>query len=288
MDPRLGLIDLDALVASASHLEPPAPVALRLASLMRCDDWELDAVADIASHDAALAGRLLRVSNSAAMASVDPITTVSGAVLRLGGHHVASIAIAIGARRHLQQDLPRYAEAEGTLWRHSVAATIAVEEMPRALGLEPPPECHSAALLHDIGRVVLARHLDAAAHDFLERAHAEGGLASVRAEIELLGVDHAELGALIVQSWGLPQSLIEPIRLHHDPMQASEPYRAACEAVAIADAVARRLVPGFGEEPPDLEAEPELRALIGEPSRFDALCDGVAGRLEKVLAAYAG
>lgn len=288
MDPQLGLLDIDSVIASASHLEPPAPVALRLAALMRRDDWELEDVASIASHDAALTSRLLRVANSAAMASIDPVTTAAGAVTRLGGQQVASIAIAIGARRHLQQNLAGSAEAQGTLWRHSVAATIAIEEMPHALGIKPPPESHSAALLHDIGKVVLARHLDGEAREFLERAHAEGGLASVRAEIELLGVDHAELGALIVQSWSFPDELIEPIRLHHDPAQASESHRAACEAVAIAEGVARRLVPCFGEETPDFAAEPELRALIGDDARFTTLCDRVAERLDEVLAAYEG
>ncbi len=85
VDPRHGLIDIAALVASASQLEPPAPVALELASVLRRDDWELANVARIASHDAAPDRSLLRRANSAAVANVDPVTTVAAAVLRLGG-----------------------------------------------------------------------------------------------------------------------------------------------------------------------------------------------------------
>lgn len=286
MDPSYGWIDLDAVVTSAGALTPPAPVAIRLTALVSRDDWDMADVVEIASHDPALTARLLRIANSAAYGGLEPLATVRDAVVRLGANQVAAVAVALGARPYLEQKLPALHAAEGLLWRHSVAASLAVEGMPLACGLRPPAEAFSAALLHDIGKVVLCRHLGDDAAQLLERAQQEGGLVSVRAESEILSVDHAELGALIAQAWKLPASLVEAIRLHHAVDQAPDALRDVCEAVYLADGVARTLVPGLGEAPADLAADPALLALAGDAEHFDALCGWVAERLDAVLAAY--
>src|SRR5207237_8826997 len=76
-----------------------------------------------------------------------------------------------------------------------------------------PDEASTAGLLHDAGRLVLARRFR---EDYWRVV---GGASEVeaieRAEASSLGVDHAEVGAWILEAWSLPPAIVEAVRGHH-------------------------------------------------------------------------
>ncbi len=84
------------------------------------------------------------------------------ALARLGTAQVLAIAVAAGARPHFQSKLPGYNLNDGALWDRSVAAAVAAEVAPRFCKQEIPPEGFTAALLHDVGKVLIGRYLDSA------------------------------------------------------------------------------------------------------------------------------
>jgi len=186
------MIEAAALVKAAHGLDPlPATVA-RLASLVVRPDWSLNEAAHLVEFDPALTGRLLRLANSAAMAGLSPVNTARDAIMRVGIGPALAFAAASGLRKQLKRALPEYGLTEGQLWRHSVASALAVEPIARRARTPVPPECFTAALLHDIGKIVLARFLSPDELKWLAEARDLGG-SSLQAEMEVLGVNHAEL-----------------------------------------------------------------------------------------------
>jgi HD-like signal output (HDOD) protein len=262
------VIELDALTTAAEALEPLPMSVTRLAVLV-CDEHpEIDDVVDVVRFDQALTAALLATANSSWSASRTRITTVRDAVVRLGTGPVLSIALGSTVRTRLHRAVPEYGLGEGELWEHSVAASLAGELLTRRAPRKPPPETATAALLHDVGKLVMARYLD---DDVLTTLHlaAEEGVGRRRAELDVLGVDHAELGGLIAQTWRLPTSLVRGIGYHHDPVLGGD---LVCYAVHLAD-VAAKIVTDRREENPDLEAYAAAVEALGlHADDVDELC----------------
>jgi putative nucleotidyltransferase with HDIG domain len=67
-----------------------------------------------------------------------------------------------------------------------------------------------AALLHDIGKLVVSRSESDAVD-----ARSTSPEDRVRIEQRVLGLDHARIGALLLHSWGLPERLVSTVAAHH-------------------------------------------------------------------------
>jgi HD-like signal output (HDOD) protein len=155
---------------------------------------------------------------------------------------------------------------------------LAAELLVRRSPARPPLETATAALLHDVGKLVMARFLDDDLLRTLQLA-ADEGVARRRAELDVLGVDHAELGGLIAQTWQLPPSLVRGIGYHHDPVLGGEPI---CFAVHLADVIAKVVGSGL-EDNPDLETYATSVAELGlRPDDVDQLCRLVDERFVEV------
>ena len=112
---------------------------------------------EIVQFDEALTASLLRSANSSWSASRSEITTVRDAVIRLGASPVLALTLGMNGSGAISGDaLPKYGLSEGELWRHSVAASLAAELLTQLAAHRPPPETATAALLHDVGKLVMA------------------------------------------------------------------------------------------------------------------------------------
>ncbi|MCB9915441.1 MAG: HDOD domain-containing protein [Planctomycetes bacterium] len=226
-------IDLDELIQHANSLEPLPASATQLASILSQDEWDLDDVIPVVSLDQGLTGKLLSVANSVASGAQDPVVTVEQAVVRLGAGQVLALAIGTGLRARTNVALPEYGLDEGELWDHSVASAIVAEGLRGYTQRRIPLEAATAALLHDIGKLVLARYLDTNLQHYIKLARESGGLSEQRAEIEILGVNHAELGGLIAQHWNLPSKIVEGVTYHHTPQDAYFDHQESLIAHAV-------------------------------------------------------
>jgi HD-like signal output (HDOD) protein len=253
----------------------------KLANLVADPDSTLESITEIVSLDQALAGRTLRAANSAASAARSPITTVRDAVVRLGRSTMLTLGFGTKVRQQLQEALPEFGLAENMLWRHSVAAALAAESMGSMCKIQIPPESYAASLLHDIGKLVLARFLDPELLSYLQRAQEEGRCNPLQAEMEILEVNHAELGGLITRRWGLPNSIALGVQYHHTP---AEEHPLVCHVVCVANVLAKTIAPETTKPPP----YPENQSASFQKLGVDALlaqqiCQAVGGRFTKVL-----
>ncbi len=278
-------MDLDALIAQAYNLEPLPLSAARLAGLVANPDSNISSITEVISLDPSLTVRVLRAANSARLASRSSITNVNDAVVRLGRGTILSIVVGSAARKHLQRSVPEYGLVENTLWKHSVAAALVAETIGQICRVSVPPESFAAALLHDIGKLVLGRFLDEKTLALLHDAQTQGHLNPLDAEKEILQVNHAELGGLIAQKWGLPESIVKGISYHHQPDEGDE---RICDVICVSNdiAIATGLVNLPAPEWPENHASAFQRLGLDNDAQV-RVADAVKNRFNQVIDRFA-
>ncbi len=284
------MLDLGALTEACYDLEPLPATATRLMRLAAEVDADVEEIVTIVTYDPALTARLLRVANSVEAGGVRPIATVRAAVLRLGIGLVLGIALGSSVRMHLSAASHEYYIQEGELWRHSVAAAIAGHLARSVVGIELPLESFTAALLHDIGKLALLRHMTPEVFHVLQRAREQTGFSQLEAESEILGIHHGELGGLIARHWRLPERIVQGITHHHEPEACEQPEDSTiCFVVHTADLTAKLAGAGVGEDDAGSIEEPTLATerLDMSGDGFAQLCARVKENLSAVLRWYA-
>lgn len=280
------MIDLDRLIRQANDLEPLPATAARLAAIAADPDTGVREVVELVSFDQALTARLLRFANSAAVGSREPITTVQAAIHRLGTGTVVTVAMGNAVKGKLDAAVPAYGLGEGELWRHSVACALAVETLAAVGKVAVPGAAFTAALLHDVGKLVLARFLEPEILEVLREARQQGHLSPLEAESQVLGVHHAELGGLIAQHWQLPEPIVWGISHHHGPTDETDDDVAGI--VRLADLLAHRAVPPSSSDPAMPEAVDRAATRVGVGAQpLERVEKLIAERLDERLGRYA-
>jgi putative nucleotidyltransferase with HDIG domain len=173
----------------------------------------VDRILGILAKDPPLSATMLRLANSVMYAGDNKVTDLRSAVLRLGfdamlnlGRTAAIIRSFRGAE-HL--DALR-------LWQHSVAVGMTAKGICRLLKNRVLEEsAFLTGLLHDIGKIALDRCFPEEYTPVVQAIQA--GRVGYEVEMELLGLTHAEVGAMLAVNWSFAEVLVEVIRDHHHP-----------------------------------------------------------------------
>ncbi len=289
------LVEHRGVAKAVKDLEPLPATAGRLAALLARADWQIREVEEAIALDQALTPRLLTLANSSLMSRGREIGTVAEAVMRLGARAVVQIAMSVGVRRRLAAALPQYGLSEGQLWSHSVAVALAGQQLAARRRSKIPPEAFTAGLMHDIGKLVVARFLDPERIAALAQAQRAGTPLRV-AEMEVLGIEHAEIGAAIVEHWALPTRLRLAIQYHHSPEQTDE---ILASVVHVADWIGHRAEQATSgnqasnasaataSEPDDEPSSAALERIEMKLDDLDTLVVEVGNQLADVLRRYA-
>ncbi len=201
---------LAAVLARFPHVDrlpSPSTVALRLAELAVREDVSIPEFVRTLRSDPALAGRVLKFANSAAVATRRRATSVDEAVVRVGLAGVRRLALAFSIM-DCNRAGPCTAFDYDAHWSRSLARAIAAEQIAKRSGAASPEDCFTLGLLADIGSLALAT-LEPDGYAAVLRANPWGEEPLRRAEQLAFGVDHAELSALLLLTWRLPPNLVQ-------------------------------------------------------------------------------
>lgn len=249
---------------------PPGPRILsRLIVLLRKPDLDCEEVINLISFDAGLTTRVLGRCNSARYGLSQPVYDLPEAVIRLGYNEVYKLVAHVVGEAALKGPQEGYGFAPGELWEHSATTAVAAKIIAGAT-LGDENLLFTAALLHDIGKLVLNSSLEGK-YDLVLTETEECGCSLLETEKLILGVEHAELGGRILQEWNFPESLVQSVRHHHDPMQAA-PYESLAACVCVADLIAHLAGHGSGYQSFAVHAESAPAQLLGiGPKDVEAL-----------------
>ena len=226
------------IIGTVGELPSLSATYTSLMQAMRNPNTCLGEVAGILEHDMAMSAKILQVVNSAFFGLAQKVTTLQKAAAHLGMETIKNLALASETFRVFVPD-PRIPQSVcESIQRHAhrTAAIVAVLPVDRKIR----DVVVVSALLHDIGRLVLASKMPDKFCSVLSRA-TERGCADFEAEEELLGTTHAEIGAYLLGLWGMPDLAVEAIAHHHRPTRIPHAGFDSSVAVYVADVLAREL-----------------------------------------------
>jgi HD-like signal output (HDOD) protein len=202
-------------------------------------------VAQLISNDPAITSKILRVVNSSFYGFPQRITTITHAIVILGFNTIRSIVLSstiFDAFKGGQQRSDGFDRVQ--FWKHSIACGAAAKVLAKRLGHSGVEEFFIAGLLHDVGKIILDQYLHEQAQKVMDTVR-QKDILWVRAEEEVMGVTHAELGGWLFQKWNLSKALVESCTCHHNPTLATDNLKAV-SVVHFADIVSRSLMVGSG------------------------------------------
>jgi HD-like signal output (HDOD) protein len=221
----------------------PMPVQKVLAYLSDADA-DLRTLAKLIEYDPGLTVNVLRMANSALFCGPGKVTTIKEALMRLGLHRVYQLVIASGVAPFARFEIKGYGLRPGELLEHSVAVATASELLARELQCIAPPHTFTAGLLVNIGKTVMGSFLEVDAAPILVLAH-ERQISFEQAEKMVLGINHAELGAILLERWSIPEAIVNVVRYRLRPDDCPEPD-LALDLVHVGDVIAKMTGIGMG------------------------------------------
>lgn len=226
----------ELLLSTVRELPALPAVLLELIELLRREDVAADQLASRISHDQALAAKTLRLANSSFYGVPRQVKSVADAIAVLGLRTLRTVVTAAAFTGSFKPQAGNPFNFNA-FWRHSIGTAVCAKLLAEATRLDAEA-AFTLGLLHDIGRLVLASCFPQAHAQMLDhrQAHDTTVLESERA---ILGIDHAEVGALMAEHWRFSPDLIDAIRHHHGPAASARPGLAGL--VHVADNIAHAL-----------------------------------------------
>lgn len=190
---------------------------------MNSPEPSIDRVGQIIEKDPSMSAKVLQVANSAAASSSRRISNITEAVGMLGVENIRSFILMAGIFETADQSqMPRGFSLE-KLWEHGMKVG---EFAKRITALETEDkrlvdDAYTAGLLHDIGLLILATKMPEPFAETL-RLTEDPGMSLLKAEKQVFGATHAEIGGFLLDLWGLPEAIVEAISYHLYPSATPE------------------------------------------------------------------
>lgn len=214
------------ILARMDHL-PAFPAVVRdVLSTLEDDDSNLWTLTRHLQHDPVIAARVLSLANRPVhLRGSEPVRDVFTAVNLVGLQRIRQLVVSDSLIA-----LACQARASSAFWQHSLAVALAVEELAPALDLHRDLALVTG-LVHDLGALWLrcCRPEDDAALDGRQR---QTGSPREVLEREWFGIDHAGMGRVMAEHWGLPAEMAQAIEQHHEPRTVPCPPLVAATHLA--------------------------------------------------------
>ena len=213
------------MVAKVKNLPPVSTAALKLVNLLDQQTVSNEEVVQVLKCDNILTAKLLRACNSPYFGLAEPVSSVDQAVFLLGHQQILHIVLTLAFGSAMVIPLSGYAVEANELWRHSLITASAAELIANEfseLNVEPAV-AFTVGLLHDIGKLVLGQTLTPDQQISIRHLIELEKKSRHEAERVVLGTDHCEVGARLLQDWHLPDDVVEAVANHHKPILKPRP-----------------------------------------------------------------
>ena len=250
----------DQILARVKSFPGLPGAAVRLLALLRDTQTSVSQVEAILRNDPSLTANVLKLTNSAYFGLSSKIASVRQAVLLLGSKKLIQLVLASCVRTVMDRAIEGYNLPAGELWRHSIAVSVTAEALAAELKIPMTDVVFTTALLHDVGKLALGAFV----REDLEKIEntASGSIPFEAAEQSVLGINHAEIGALILKNWLFPPDVVSAVRWHHDP-EAGGATSSLTDIVHVADVLSLMIGIGVGREGLQYQASAAATKRLG-------------------------
>ncbi len=213
---------------------------------------------DIVRYDQAISSKIISIANSAYYSRGVKIMSLQRAMIIIGLEELRYVVTCLAFLEGILRKLSLKDEDLMALWRHSVYVACSAKVLSTNTLVEEPEKVFTAALVHDIGKVILYMYLE-------DYRHLIDGCNTRRRDVcgeerARFGIDHQEIGYYMSMKWRFPSEFGKIIRYHHDNQPVGE-SESLLSIVKKADTFA---------DFPDADLGMDGLILIREKARIDA------------------
>lgn len=200
-------------------------------------DASAASVGEIITKDIGMTAKVLQLVNSSFFGMPQHVANPMEAVIFLGIDVVKTLVLSIEVFAALQERtlsiLPVKKIYDHCVRTGVIAKKIAVIEK---MSKEESDNAMIAGILHDLGRLLLAENFPDEYQEVMEKVKKDQQEVHV-AELAILGVTHAQIGAYLLGLWGLPDNIVEGIAFHHNPSDGIAKKFDLCGLLHVANLI---------------------------------------------------
>jgi putative nucleotidyltransferase with HDIG domain len=205
------------LIRGVNELPTIPDIATKVIDLLDHPEVELEELADMILTDQVMASRVIKIVNSPLFRPMHEIRSIKRALIYLGFRHIREIALTCSL-------IDAFDANEGvfsikTFWEHSFGVGVVAKIIAQRVHYPEVEKAYIVGIVHDIGEVLLSCYFK---DDFRKIVDSLRGTAGsfVKAEEEMLGTTHCEVGLCLANKWNFPAEYCDVISHHHDPEKA--------------------------------------------------------------------
>ena len=236
----------DKILKSIENLPAFPATVQKVSGLLGDPDYSISELVGVIEYDQAITANILRMCNSAYFGVRYKISTVREAVAYLGRENLVRVVSAAGISRYYNEVNGYYQEAT-RLWEHSVGVAIMSLILSKRIYNRADSSLFTIGLLHDVGKVVLGEFVLDSFQQIMDLV-TNHQYSFLEAEEEVIGINHAEVGAKIALLWNFPQELQDAIFYHHRPDLMTEGDSSISWLVYLADQACMMMGIGGGAD----------------------------------------
>ncbi len=235
---------LTEILNKVEELPTLSPVTQQVLKLTGDPAISVTELADAIVKDQVLTAKVLKMANSAYYGYSRKIFNINEAIMVMGFNGIRSLVLAASAYNIMNREVEGYFLPKGDLWKHSMTTALFARTLAQKTDLGLREHAFIAGLIHDIGKIVLSTYLKEQFKVVLDLVEVEN-IPFMDAEQQVLGYNHAAIGAIVAEKWNLPPMLTEAIALHHSPSEAST-NPTLTSLIHVADALSMSIGAGLG------------------------------------------
>lgn len=199
----------------------------------------------VISLDPVLAGKVLKLVNSAYFGFSEKVTSTVRAIVMLGLNTIKNLALNTAAMETMT-DTTQGGLNMDEFWRHLLATGVCAKLIARKIGIHQNfvEDYFLGGMMHDIGKVILNR-INPGGYGKLITASKQTSKPLSIYETAIFGINHSEIGKFLAEKWGLQKSLQETMAFHHAPEKVSDENKKLVYSIQISNNYCRKLNVGF-------------------------------------------
>lgn len=249
---KLDRTQIDCRLATCPCLPSLSSIDSALKELLSADQRYTSQIAEIIRRDPSLTSRLLRLVNSVYYGMAKPVKNIEEAVFYLGVRQIRQLAMVTPIIEDFQKLAENRAFPWRQFWRHCIATALMTREITDLTQTQDGEIDYVAGLIHDVGKIVMAAAFPDHFYEVYYRRAGSGELLQI--EREVIGLDHAELGALYLRRQRLPEIFVDLVQYHHQP-QLVRHHTTITAAVQVADLLVRHVRIGDSGNPVEVATD---------------------------------
>jgi putative nucleotidyltransferase with HDIG domain len=206
--------EIQEVLKMVSDVPTLPTTVLEVLQLLEYADCSISDLSAVIAKDPPMTAKILKIANSSYYGFRQSIGTINQAVSILGFSALKNALLSMSMFDLFNESF-RGLDIQG-LWTHSIGTAAAAKLLAQKLRYPNAEKAFTVGLLHDIGKIIIAKYCPDGALKSLQMAKDQKIKLEV-AEFHVLGANHADVGAWLLHRWNLPSTISEAVRLHHQP-----------------------------------------------------------------------